>query len=592
MSFLGHFLGGIGDAARERNLTNMAYEHQAHTEFANHLESLAGTAKPQYQADYLKAALAIRMTPPGKKPPKWAMDLPGLMQKQISDTHQAAMGQPPSQDAAGDPSQSAPGGASPASIPPPPQAATPVDAIQAGQPTGPAPALPPPPSMQGASAPNTAGAGMASTGLTAPPATEFTQYTPMERADMEAHAEQRKYEAQNKAIQERNIQTAMFEKSQRADTLKTLEAGGVKLSPRERAEILSGQKMAPEARRAVPGMGLSSTLPPGTVDASTGQPIDPTKTPFVRTVMTENGPEYFGQLGSTTTRLIHDPNSETQWTTQVNDHLGNEVSRMTGATPPAAFAPTTTSGSHGQITQVVGADGKEHNVVVPVGSSSTTQRMVPGMAKSTGVTLAAPPKGVGTKGKMAAQPSTSSNLPGRDLGVSPSQYKRDIEQPLTKDAVKVIADNEPVMKQLDRALEMLKGAESDNTPYRDWLKRKGYGLGSASDVSPLINNLELGKVIGAARVLKGSSRAMSAMNIAMTHLPDPGKDSPRLMVEKIRNIKQNLTDINDAAREYGAKYPGMQAPPSGDFSVHAPNGKTYKFNSAADLANFKAKAGL
>ena len=115
---------------RERNMLTMQRESAANQEMAGALEQLAKTAKPEFAPDYLKAAFAIRTTPPGKKPPKWATDVHGLMLRQVQSTEKAATAPTSPAQAA------APTGAAPPTGAPPYAAPT----------AQPSPALPPPPS--------------------------------------------------------------------------------------------------------------------------------------------------------------------------------------------------------------------------------------------------------------------------------------------------------------------------------------------------------------------------------------------------------------------------------------------------------------
>lgn len=137
--------------------------------------------------------------------------------------------------------------------------------------------------------------------------------------------------------------------------------------------------------------------------------------------------------------------------------------------------------------------------------------------------------------------------------------------PLTAAAQTTLATTAPVMdlvKQLKAKLEPFK---DDNTPMSEFLARTKYSIGLSTNESGEIAKAELLKIMGAARVLKGTSRNMTALEIAMEHLPNIRKDSAKLMYEKLESLQQNLLDIKSAAYLYGNKYgytpPQEETPP-------------------------------
>mgnify|MGYP001576922511 CR=1 FL=1 len=206
---------------RERNMLTMQRESAANQEMAGALEQLAKTAKPEFAPDYLKAAFAIRTTPPGKKPPKWAIDVHGLMLRQVQSTEtqgpsaatQAAA--PPAPTAGAAPPAGAPPYAAPTTqppLPPPPSEgapAPPAPPAPSAAPMpggGPAPGPPPPAALNlpgggmsamgggvsagsrvaavppaAGSVPFPAAMPPALPGLTPPPGMQFTQLTDADR---------------------------------------------------------------------------------------------------------------------------------------------------------------------------------------------------------------------------------------------------------------------------------------------------------------------------------------------------------------------------------------------------------------------------
>lgn len=199
------FFDVLGRHMQEQNRLESDYQAKANAEMADHLENLGKTAKPQFAPEYFRAATMIRMTPPGKKPPKEAIDIYGLMLKQVKQS-QAQPAQPQSPQPQSQGLQPPPGMA-----PEQTQQSSMVDPnIQ--------PTLMPPPGMTGAptSMPKNepaSGAGMASlttpttvptqqmqppAGFTPPPGMEFTQITPFESMQMQMGMKSQ-FDQQNRA---------------------------------------------------------------------------------------------------------------------------------------------------------------------------------------------------------------------------------------------------------------------------------------------------------------------------------------------------------------------------------------------------------
>lgn len=83
MGALFGFMDVMGRHMQAQNERDIEDQKKANAEMADHLDRLAKTAKPEYAPDYARAAMQIRLTPPGKKPPKEATDVYGLMLRQI-----------------------------------------------------------------------------------------------------------------------------------------------------------------------------------------------------------------------------------------------------------------------------------------------------------------------------------------------------------------------------------------------------------------------------------------------------------------------------------------------------------------------------
>jgi len=366
-------------------------------------------------------------------------------------------------------------------------------------------------------------------------------------------------------IEEATHQVALQRGAQQRDAIKSYLEGTEwypKLSPRQQAEVFTGMvgkavNISPELKpQNVPGLVMGSAI--GDEKDAFGNPVDPKG--FYRTRLLADGTkEYYPETGVTNTKTIPDAKSPTGFSLVTLDRLGNEVHRMPGATPPPAYVPETSSTSS-TTQRVVTVDGRVITVPVTSTSQNTKTRSVPG-----GTTPPTPaPKGKG----MTPPPASISNpgepaLPpgARVIGKSPAQYLREIQNQYTPAGQTALQQTAPVLDQVDRAMKMLEPVKNDNQMLEYALKRLGYSVGLASDTSALINNLELGKIVGASRILRGGSRSYEALKQAMIHLPDPKKDSPKLMYEKLQNIRRNLTDINDSVDKFERKFPGMTPPP-------------------------------
>lgn len=84
MGSIAGILAGVGGEIQKENLLKASYEHEAHNNLASQMEQMATQAvDPELAQKLLEGAFTIRSTPPGKKPPKEATDLVGLMSKHI-----------------------------------------------------------------------------------------------------------------------------------------------------------------------------------------------------------------------------------------------------------------------------------------------------------------------------------------------------------------------------------------------------------------------------------------------------------------------------------------------------------------------------
>ena len=131
-------------------------------------------------------------------------------------------------------------------------------------------------------------------------------------------------------------------------------------------------------------------------------------------------------------------------------------------------------------------------------------------------------------------------------------------------AAEMISTAEGVLDQVKRLKEQIqaKGLAGDNTPGKLFFDRAKYALGMSSDddTAGMLADLNLASVIGAARVLKGSSRAYQIFNKAMEHTPNTWKDSPKLIYDKLDRIQANLEEGINEAKKYGNKQGVVQQP--------------------------------
>lgn len=145
-------------------------------------------------------------------------------------------------------------------------------------------------------------------------------------------------------------------------------------------------------------------------------------------------------------------------------------------------------------------------------------------------------------------------------------------RPLQSWAQQTVVTAQDRLQQVNSLMQRLEPLKDNNQAGYLAMDRLGYAMGFASDKGELgseISNIELQRVVNAATILKGSSRAYAALTQAMIHTPNAFTDSPKLMYQKLQTIQKNLTDMQQDAINYGQKnqpsntMPGRapQAPP-------------------------------
>lgn len=142
------------------------------------------------------------------------------------------------------------------------------------------------------------------------------------------------------------------------------------------------------------------------------------------------------------------------------------------------------------------------------------------------------------------------------------KYMRDngmqAQVPLIPAAQNTIVAAQPVLDQVDKLIGDIDALKigDNNTPGYLFGSRLKYAAGMSSPEGSLgkdIAGLSLGSVVEAASVLKGSSRSVLALKKALEHTPNPWKDSPKLMKEKLKTIQDRLKDVVADAYKYGKK---------------------------------------
>src|ERR1043166_4665351 len=362
------------------------------------------------------------------------------------------------------------------------------------------------------------------------------------------------------------------------------------LSARQKAEVQSGQKnISPELKpQNLPGRVTGESILKGEPNAVdfVGNKLDPKHQYLVR-ALPDGSHEYVPEVAMTREMLVPDKNSKTGVAKALVDRNGTEVARVMDVMPPSGYMPRVTI--HQGIKVVEQADGSL--VPYPITSTSVSQPAVPGM----GLT---PPSAIAPATPPAPLPP-GTRLPAARVGTpSPAIGAKFAVEALTPAAQRVLYETEPVHDMINRIKAELEPHKNDNTPAANLLPRIAYALGYGTDQGAFLSALELTRITGGARLIRGSSRAANVLEKAMIHTPNAWKDSSKLMYDKLSTIEKNLTDIEQAARTYGRKSgivpptTELQAPPPGaTVRMRAPNGQE-KDVPAGDVEHLKARGAV
>lgn len=125
--------------------------------------------------------------------------------------------------------------------------------------------------------------------------------------------------------------------------------------------------------------------------------------------------------------------------------------------------------------------------------------------------------------------------------------------PLTPAGSTTVAQTAPVLQMVQRLKAAIGTFKDSNIPLSEALQAQLYGMGISTDQSGTIAQAELLKVVGAGRVMRGVSRNMDALELAMKHLPNIRIDSGKLMYDKLDNLETNLRDVVNGAYRYERK---------------------------------------
>jgi hypothetical protein len=157
-------------------------------------------------------------------------------------------------------------------------------------------------------------------------------------------------------------------------------------------------------------------------------------------------------------------------------------------------------------------------------------------------------------------------ITGRDAGARKDSffaYLSDhglmLPTPHSPQAQHIMQDTQPVKERVDIAIdaitkEIQAHPEAKNQPGYFFNDRFQYALGVNPTAGGLVTRAAMDNIVGAGRILKGSSRAAEQLDKAEIHLPQMWKDSPSLILEKLKAVREQLTLIQKSALDFGNKY--------------------------------------
>lgn len=219
--------------------------------------------------------------------------------------------------------------------------------------------------------------------------------------------------------------------------------------------------------------------------------------------------------------------------------------RAIGGRMPAALTPSTSTRTFNHWLQ--DPTGKWYKVA----DSSTTTR-----GPSQQPPIGAPLRG----GGRYVPPTTTTQPTGQSAPPNASPFpgaKLVGQGKLPAAQTTALTQIQPVLTETDRLLNRITelGLQNNNTPGYLAASRLKYAMGIAAPEGELganIADLSLGSLVEATSALRGSSRSLPALKIALEHTPNAWRDSPKMMYEKLSNIKRRLQDVVNEAKSGGA----------------------------------------
>lgn len=308
---------------------------------------------------------------------------------------------------------------------------------------------------------------------------------------------------------------------------------------------------------------MGKSAPPGTIEFGTDQPVKPD---VKYRVMLLNGEEIWQPMKD---EIVFVPNQE-GGVSAVNRNTQQTISPVEGAVTPAMLGTQTSS--------TVTSPGS-----APVTTGTLRQRVVPGKGaapapRSGGV----PPTGAGRSGgggtgisaidERARQVASGNRELPTDArtanAVQDSMVRQGLELPPVYPAPvqEALSKNQTSLDAINQVLGILEPLKTNNKPLHDLKDRLLYaaGMSSPDDTTEAIGKISVTDILAAGRVLSSAGIRSNVFNYndALTHTPDPWKDSPKLMYGKLTWMKQLIEDQNKNARAYQRKS-GVLPPVSG-----------------------------
>lgn len=260
-------------------------------------------------------------------------------------------------------------------------------------------------------------------------------------------------------------------------------------------------------------------------------------------------------------RVFTGPNGEQFYESPAQAAQGTAGTSVPGAVNPA-FIPTQTKSSHTTIKNINGE-------MVPVTEGASSSRSkgggIPAVSGGAG---GIPPvsRGAGGGGGISgAGPHVGVGAP---IGDSQATHNMKVQNQLSPPGQKIMATAQSTMAIMDRLKQAIEPYKDSDVPATTLLPRIAYAMGYGGDYGKMLSALELSDLSQAGSVLSGASirSNLQTLNRALIHTPNAWKDSPKLMMDKINTIQDNIRDVQKATMDQMKKYPGldqMPSPPSG-----------------------------